>query len=63
LVQNRRAKNTPTEIIRKLNYEINAALASPVMKARIADFGGSTLCPRLRSDGNDDAQTASAYDV
>jgi tripartite-type tricarboxylate transporter receptor subunit TctC len=36
-------KNTPAEIIRKLNYEINAALASPVMKARIADFGGTPL--------------------
>jgi tripartite-type tricarboxylate transporter receptor subunit TctC len=36
-------KDTPAEIIRKLNYEINAALASPVMKARIADFGGTPL--------------------
>jgi tripartite-type tricarboxylate transporter receptor subunit TctC len=36
-------KNTSPEIIRKLNYEINAALASPAMKARIADFGGVPL--------------------
>jgi tripartite-type tricarboxylate transporter receptor subunit TctC len=33
-------KNTPTEIISKLNNEINVALGSPVMKARIADHGG-----------------------
>ena len=36
-------KNTPPEIIAKLNYEINAALASPAIKARIADFGGVPL--------------------
>ena len=36
-------KNTPAEIIGKLNKEINAALASPVMKARLADLGGSVL--------------------
>jgi tripartite-type tricarboxylate transporter receptor subunit TctC len=36
-------KNTPAEIISKLNYEINATLASPVMKARIADVGGVPL--------------------
>jgi tripartite-type tricarboxylate transporter receptor subunit TctC len=36
-------KNTPADIITKLNNEINAALASPVMKARIADFGGRPL--------------------
>jgi tripartite-type tricarboxylate transporter receptor subunit TctC len=32
-------RNTPTEIIDKLNREINAGLADPRMKARIADFG------------------------
>jgi tripartite-type tricarboxylate transporter receptor subunit TctC len=32
-------KNTPAEIIDKLNKEINAALADPKMKARIADMG------------------------
>jgi tripartite-type tricarboxylate transporter receptor subunit TctC len=36
-------KNTPTEIIDKLNREINAALASPVMKARLADHDGVAL--------------------
>ena len=36
-------KNTPAEIINKLNREINAALANPEMKARIADFGGIVL--------------------
>jgi tripartite-type tricarboxylate transporter receptor subunit TctC len=33
-------KTTPMEIISKLNREIKLALASPVMKARIADHGG-----------------------
>jgi tripartite-type tricarboxylate transporter receptor subunit TctC len=33
-------KNTPAEIIQKLNTEINAALADPRMKARFADLGG-----------------------
>jgi tripartite-type tricarboxylate transporter receptor subunit TctC len=36
-------RNTPGEIISKLNKEINAALASPVMRARFADFGGTAL--------------------
>jgi len=36
-------RNTPTEIIDKLNREINAALADPTMKARLADLGGSVL--------------------
>jgi tripartite-type tricarboxylate transporter receptor subunit TctC len=30
-------KNTPAEIIDKLNKEINAALADPKVKARLAD--------------------------
>jgi tripartite-type tricarboxylate transporter receptor subunit TctC len=33
-------KNTPAEIINKLNNEINAALADPKMKARLANLGG-----------------------
>jgi len=33
-------KGTPTEIIAKLNTEINAALADPTMKARIDGLGG-----------------------
>ena len=36
-------RNTPTEIIGKLNKEINAALADPGMKARIVDLGGDVL--------------------
>ena len=36
-------KNTPTEIVDKLNKEINAALAEPTIKARLADLGGTTL--------------------
>jgi len=35
--------NTPAEIIDKLNKEINAGLADPKVKARLADLGGSTL--------------------
>jgi tripartite-type tricarboxylate transporter receptor subunit TctC len=33
-------KNTPAEIIDRLNKEINAGLADPKMKARFANFGG-----------------------
>jgi tripartite-type tricarboxylate transporter receptor subunit TctC len=36
-------KNTPAEIIDTLNKEINAALADPNMKARLADLGGTVL--------------------
>ena len=32
-------KNTPVEIVDKLNKEINAALADPKVKARLADLG------------------------
>jgi tripartite-type tricarboxylate transporter receptor subunit TctC len=34
-------KNTPSEIVGKLNAEINAALADPKMKARLAALGGT----------------------
>jgi tripartite-type tricarboxylate transporter receptor subunit TctC len=37
------SKNTPTEIVDKLNKEINAALANPKMKAQLADLGGIVL--------------------
>jgi tripartite-type tricarboxylate transporter receptor subunit TctC len=33
-------KNTPAEIIDKLNKEINSGLANPRIKARLADLGG-----------------------
>jgi len=36
-------KNTPTEIIDKLNKEINAALADPNFKARLANLDGTAL--------------------
>jgi tripartite-type tricarboxylate transporter receptor subunit TctC len=36
-------KNTPPEIIYKLNKEINAGLADPNIEARIADLGGTVL--------------------
>ena len=36
-------KNTPVEIIQTLNREINAGLAEPKMKARLADLGGTVL--------------------
>jgi tripartite-type tricarboxylate transporter receptor subunit TctC len=35
--------NTPTEIVDKLNREINAGLADPKIKARIADLGATVL--------------------
>jgi tripartite-type tricarboxylate transporter receptor subunit TctC len=36
-------RNTPPDIIEKLNKEINAALADPKLKARLADFGATPL--------------------
>jgi tripartite-type tricarboxylate transporter receptor subunit TctC len=36
-------RNTPSEIVDKLNREINAGLADPKIKARLADFGGTVL--------------------
>jgi tripartite-type tricarboxylate transporter receptor subunit TctC len=36
-------KDTPPEIIDKLNAEINAGLADPKIKARLADQGGMVL--------------------
>jgi tripartite-type tricarboxylate transporter receptor subunit TctC len=36
-------KNTPAEIIGTLNKEIKAALASPAIKARLADQGGTVF--------------------
>jgi len=36
-------RNTPTEIIDKLNREINAALADPKMAHQIAELGGTPL--------------------
>jgi tripartite-type tricarboxylate transporter receptor subunit TctC len=36
-------KNTPVEIVERLNLEINAGLADATLKARIADLGGVPL--------------------
>jgi tripartite-type tricarboxylate transporter receptor subunit TctC len=36
-------KNTPTEVVEKLNKEINAGLADPKIKARLAELGSTTL--------------------
>jgi tripartite-type tricarboxylate transporter receptor subunit TctC len=36
-------KNTPPEIVDKLNKEVNAALADPKLKVRLADIGGTVL--------------------
>ena len=36
-------KNTPKEIIEKLNKEINAVLAEPAIKAKLIDLGGEPL--------------------
>jgi tripartite-type tricarboxylate transporter receptor subunit TctC len=36
-------RNTPAEIIDRLNKEINAGLAEPKIKARFADIGGTAL--------------------
>ena len=36
-------KNTPSEIVDKLNKEINAGLSDPKIKARYADVGATAL--------------------
>ena len=36
-------RNTPTDIIDRLNKEINAGIADPKIKARLATFGGTAL--------------------
>ena len=36
-------RNTPAEIVDKLNREINACLADPKLQARVADLGGVAL--------------------
>jgi tripartite-type tricarboxylate transporter receptor subunit TctC len=36
-------KNTPVEIVDKLNKAVNAALADPKFRARLAEFGGIPL--------------------
>lgn len=36
-------KNTPAEIIERLNREINAGLADPKLRARLAELGGMAV--------------------
>jgi tripartite-type tricarboxylate transporter receptor subunit TctC len=36
-------RNTPADVIAKLNQAVNAGLASPVVKARLADLGMTGL--------------------
>jgi tripartite-type tricarboxylate transporter receptor subunit TctC len=36
-------RNTPAEVIERLNRETNAVLADPKMKARLAELGASVL--------------------
>jgi tripartite-type tricarboxylate transporter receptor subunit TctC len=42
-------RNTPSEIVDKLNREVNAALSDPRIKARLADLGG-TVAPGSPAD-------------
>ena len=43
-------KQTPAEIIDKLNKEINAGLADPKLKARFADLGATMFPPGSPTD-------------
>ena len=45
-------KNTPPEIIARLNGEINAVLAEPTIKARIAELGGVSIAGSPADFGN-----------
>src|SRR5262249_47646750 len=44
-------KNTPAEIVDKLNEAINAGLADPTIKARLADLGGVPMPMSLAEFG------------
>jgi tripartite-type tricarboxylate transporter receptor subunit TctC len=46
-------KNTPKEIIAKLNAEINAILAEPAIKARLTELGGEPLIQTPEQFGKD----------
>ena len=47
-------KNTPKEIIEKLNKEINAVLAEPEMQKRLVELGGDPLIGTPEAFGRDD---------
>ena len=36
-------RNTPAEVVDRLNKEINAGLADPKLRARLADLGGTAF--------------------
>jgi tripartite-type tricarboxylate transporter receptor subunit TctC len=46
-------KNTPKEIIEKLNKEINAILGEPAIKARLVELGGEPLIQTPEQFGKD----------
>ena len=46
-------KNTPKEVIAKLNAEINAVLAEPAIKARLTELGGEPLIQTPEQFGKD----------
>jgi tripartite-type tricarboxylate transporter receptor subunit TctC len=45
------SRNTPAGAVDKLNREINAALADPRVKARLADLGNTPLAGSPRDFG------------
>jgi tripartite-type tricarboxylate transporter receptor subunit TctC len=45
-------RDTPTEIIDKLNREINAGLVDPKLKAKLADLGGTVISGSPADFGN-----------
>ncbi len=49
-------KGTPAEIVNRLNTEINAGLANPRLKARLADLGYATVASSPADFGNFIAQ-------
>jgi tripartite-type tricarboxylate transporter receptor subunit TctC len=46
-------KDTPKEIIAKLNAKVNAILAEPTIKARLIELGGAPLIQTPEQFGND----------
>jgi tripartite-type tricarboxylate transporter receptor subunit TctC len=46
-------KDTPKDIIAKLNAEVNAILAEPMIKARLIELGGAPLIQTPEQFGKD----------